>query len=96
MYRCENMETSDNQKTDTKKIICVVDPNLSLRQRMVSLFKNYSQDVKTFESAENFLIKLGATVPQRTFSGKATGAEGQARCLLSAPPDPRHRKHRYP
>ena len=63
MSMCEEMATPDNQKTDTKKIICVIDPNLSLRQRLVSLFKNYSQDVKTFENAENFLKKLDVTIP---------------------------------
>ncbi len=57
------MEIPDNQKTETKKIICVIEPNLSLRQRLVSLLKNYSQDVKTFENAGNFLVELDVTVP---------------------------------
>ena len=44
-------------------MICIVDPDLALRQRLVSLLKNSSQDVKTFENAENFLAKLDVAIP---------------------------------
>ena len=63
MYMSEYMATADRQKTETKKIIFVVDRNLAFRLRLVSLLQNSSQDVKTFESAENFLVKLDVTMP---------------------------------
>lgn len=63
MYLCEDMAAPDKQKLETKNIICVVDPDFALRQWLVSLLKNPSQDIKTFENVENFLMKLDVTNP---------------------------------
>ncbi len=81
LYTCEDMATPDNQKTDTKRIIYVVDPKLSLRQRVVSILKKYSQDVKTFENAGNFLVELDATVPDCLIIGTELPGMGAVELL---------------
>ena len=49
--------------TKKKTVICVIDPDLALRQRLVSLLLSSVRDVKTYANAENFLAKIDVNVP---------------------------------
>ncbi|MCZ6525436.1 MAG: response regulator [Gammaproteobacteria bacterium] len=53
----------------TKQTICIIDPSLTLRQRLACLLLTSTREVKTFESAENFLVKLVDMEPACIISG---------------------------
>lgn len=57
------MAILDNQEKKTKIIVCVVDSDSTLRQRLVSVLQSSTQEVKTFENAGKFLIQLGEILP---------------------------------
>ncbi len=57
------MPSTDQSTVQAKQTICIVDPSLTLRQRLASLLLTSTREVKTFESAENFLEKLNVLDP---------------------------------
>ncbi|MCZ6526309.1 MAG: response regulator [Gammaproteobacteria bacterium] len=70
------MATIEKQTRETGKIIFVVDSDSALRQRLMSVLQNSSQDVKTFEKAENLLVQLDVTMPDCLIIGTKLSGMG--------------------
>ena len=76
MFLNELMATIEKQTGETGKIIFVVDSDSALRQRLMSVLQNSSQDVKTFEKAENLLVQLDVTMPDCLIIGTKLSGMG--------------------
>ena len=76
MFLNELMATIEKQTRETGKIIFVVDSDSALRQRLMSVLQNSSQDVKTFEKAENLLVQLDVTMPDCLIIGTKLSGMG--------------------